>query len=52
MSKHLVYKPENALLNYENKDMKPPKTKYEHRKYILKKDDVQKITKGKYGREK
>jgi len=52
MNKPYVYKPKDALLNYDAKDLEPPKPKYESRKAIFKKEEVQKITKGQYGREK
>ena len=46
-----AYIPPNADTNYENKPKDPPKTEYEKRRVALRREEVKKLTKGKYGRE-
>ena len=47
----VVYIPPGADLNFENKNKEPPKTKYENRKMILQREEVNKVTKGIYGKD-
>lgn len=49
--KPLAYVPDNAELNFSNQQSKPPKTKYEKRKKTFTRDKVNKLVKGKYGRD-
>jgi hypothetical protein len=44
------YIPENAGLNFDNKESEPPKPKYERTKAIFNLDVIRKLVKGKYGR--
>ena len=45
----VIYIPDNADLNSGCQSNNPPKTKYENRKFVLRKEEVEKLTKGKYG---
>ncbi|HUW43701.1 MAG TPA: hypothetical protein VMV95_01930 [Bacillota bacterium] len=49
--KSLVYIPCGAKINTKNKDMSPPETKYEKRRAVFRREEVNKIAKGKYGEE-
>jgi len=42
--------PLNANPNYGNRNSPPPKTDYENRRFICRREEVNKVTKGKYGR--
>jgi hypothetical protein len=48
--KAIVYVPNGAKLNIENKTQEPPETKYNNRRKIFNLDAIKKIIGGVYGR--
>jgi hypothetical protein len=49
ISRPKVYIPDNAKINLNIEPLSPPKVEYEKRKFILDRDKVKEIIKGKYG---
>ena len=50
-SEPVVYIPPGAELNFETMKKDPPKTKYEKRRAVFRREEGKKITKGRYGRD-
>jgi len=49
MKKPFVYIPPDAKINIENKPMEEIKTKYEKRRVVLRRKNVNQVVKGTYG---
>ena len=48
--KYLAYIPPDARINSGTEDAPPPKTEYDKRKKLLRREEVKNLTKGNYGR--